>query len=303
MTQSVTTTAQRPVWFVGALYNGKDDQTTRFLADGCWENGNADKYIEDVKSILPGDRIAIKATYTRKRVSQFNNRGQPVSVMAIKAIGTVEKNIGDGRLLKVAWTPVDSRREWFFYTNRKTVWKVHQGAGTWPYAADSLIRFAFDDGQQDISRFRNAPYWRERFGDQPVGDERFKWTKFYAEVADKLLEYRNDRGPLIKAIQEIGERLDQSFPIQDHFENGDEGPMKDICPFTTIGFFNRRISDANRRSIAMEFADFLNVNEPVPEFNRAFDGIPLLTRIIHKKVVSLPKSLYYIMVRRITIQQ
>ena len=276
MTQSVTTTAQRPVWFVGALYNGQHDQTPRFLAEGCWENGYKDKYIEDVKSILQGDRIAIKATFTRKKDLPFDNRGQPVSVMAIKAIGTIEENMGDGRHLKVAWTAVDPRREWLFYTNRKTVWKVHHGSGTWPYAADSLIRFAFYDGQQDINRFRNAPYWRERFGDQPVSDERFKWTKFYAEVADKLLAYRNDRGPLIEAIHEIAGRLNQSFPIRDRFENGDVGPIQDICPFTTIGYFNRSISDANRRSIAKEFAEFLNVNEPVLEFNHASDGIPLL---------------------------
>ena len=279
MVQSVTSAGQRPVWFMGAIYNGRDDQTPRFLAEGCWENGYKDKYIDDVKSILPGDRIAIKATYTRKKDLPFDNRGQPVSVMAIKATGTVEKNMGDGRHLKVAWTPVDSRREWFFYTNRKTVWKVHHGSGTWPYAADSLIRFAFDDGHQDISRFRNEPYWRERFGDQPVGDERFKWTKFYAEVADKLLAYRNDRGPLIEAIHEIAGRLNQSFPIRDRFENGDVGPMQDICPFTTIGYINRGISDANRQSIAGELANFLDVKEPVPKFNSTSDGIPVLNNL------------------------
>ena len=107
---------------------------------------------------------------------------------------------------------------------------VHHGSGAWPYAADSLIKFAFDDGQQDFSRFRNAPYWRERFGDQPVDDERFKWTKFYAEVADKLLAYRNDRGPLIEAIHEIAGRLNQSFPTRDRFENGDVGPIEGYLP-------------------------------------------------------------------------
>ena len=100
MVQSVTSAGQRPVWFMGAIYNGRDDQSPRFLAEGCWEIGYKDKYIDDVKSILPGDRIAIKATYTRKKDLPFDNRGQPVSVMAIKATGTVEKNMGDGRLLR-----------------------------------------------------------------------------------------------------------------------------------------------------------------------------------------------------------
>ena len=276
MVQSLTTVEQRPVWFVGALYDGQYDQTPRFLAEGCWENGHSDRYIEDVKSILPGDRIAIKAAYTRKHGLPFDNRGHTVSVMAIKAVGTVKENMGDGRRLKVAWTPVDPPREWFFYTYLRTVWKVQHGSGAWAYAADSLIRFAFDEEQQDIKRFRNAPYWRERFGDDPGADQRFAWTKFYSEVADKLLAYRNDRGPLISALHEIAGRLSPLSLTRDRFEDGTEGPMQDICPFTTIGCFNRRISDVNRQSIAKELATFLNVQEPVPKFNKTSDGIPVL---------------------------
>ena len=49
-----------------------------------------------VKSIQPGDRIAIKSTYTRKHDLPFDSRGQTVSVMAIKAIGEVTENQGDG---------------------------------------------------------------------------------------------------------------------------------------------------------------------------------------------------------------
>ena len=59
---------QRPTWFVGAAFGGVDDQTSRFLRHGIWENGYTDRYIDDVKSIMSGDRIAIKAAYTRKRV-------------------------------------------------------------------------------------------------------------------------------------------------------------------------------------------------------------------------------------------
>lgn len=54
-----------------------------------------------MKSIQIGDRIAIKSSYTRKHDLPFDNQGQTVSVMAIKAIGTVKENLGDGRTLKV----------------------------------------------------------------------------------------------------------------------------------------------------------------------------------------------------------
>ena len=50
----------RACWFVGASYGGIDDQTPRFLQEGIWENGYQDKYLDAVKSIQVGDRIAVK---------------------------------------------------------------------------------------------------------------------------------------------------------------------------------------------------------------------------------------------------
>ena len=97
----------RACWFVGATY-GDDDQTARFLNEGIWENGYEDRYLDDVKSVQPGDRIAIKSSYTRKYDLPFDNLGQTVSVMAIKATGTVTGNLGDGHMLKVDWTPLES---------------------------------------------------------------------------------------------------------------------------------------------------------------------------------------------------
>lgn len=141
-------------WFVGAAYGGTDDQTPRFLQEGIWENGYEDKYLEDVKSIQPGDQIAIKSSYVRKHNLPFDNRGHFVSVMAIKAIGTVKENLGDGRNLKVEWKQFNPPREWYFYTNRSTIWRVLPG----DWAADALIGFTFENKPQDIDRFRNHPY-------------------------------------------------------------------------------------------------------------------------------------------------
>ncbi len=80
-------------WFVGASYGGTEDQTPRFLQESIWENGYQDKYQDTVKSIQVGDRIAIKSSYTRKHDLPFDNRGQTVSVNAIKAIGTVKRTL------------------------------------------------------------------------------------------------------------------------------------------------------------------------------------------------------------------
>lgn len=258
----------RACWFVGATY-GSDDQTSRFLNDGIWENGYQDKYLDQVKSIQTGDRIAIKSSYTRKRDLSFDNRGQSVSVMAIKAIGVVKKNHGDGRTLDVEWTPFDPPREWYFYTNRSTIWRVLPGDWT----TDALIGFTFEEKSQDTSRFRNAPYWRERFGDTSADKKRFLWTRFYEAMADKLLIYRDKREELIKGIHSIASKVDGLSNLQDQFKDGSTGPLKDICPFTAMGIFNRGITDVNRKNIATELATFLGVEEVIPD---SFEGIPIL---------------------------
>lgn len=259
----------RACWFVGASYGGTDDQTQRFLEEGIWENGYQDKYLDAVRSIQPGDRIAIKSSYTRKHDLPFDNRGQTVSVMAIKAIGTVKENLGDGRTLKVDWKPFDPPREWYFYTNRSTVWRVLPGDWT----TDALIGFTFEEKPQDINRFRNAPYWRERFGDSAVDKHRFKWTRFYEAVADKLLTFKDKRDELIAGIHSIASKVDGLSNLQDQFADGTSGPLKDICPFTAMGIFNRGITDANRKAIASELANLLGVSEAVPD---SFEGIPIL---------------------------
>ena len=153
----------RPVWFVGAWFSRPSggDQTPRFLEEGIWQNGYTDQYLDLVKSIQPGDRIAIKSSFTRTKGLPFDNRGYSVSSMRIKATGTVKENMGDGRNLRVAWTQVEPPREWYFFTYLRTVWRVLPGN----QYADSLIRFTFDGEDQDIDSFRNESYWKERFGD------------------------------------------------------------------------------------------------------------------------------------------
>ena len=95
-TRTESTNAQAN-WFVGASYGGTDDQLPRFLSDGIWENGYEDKHLDVVRSMRPGDRIAIKSSYTRKHGLPFDSRGQAVSVMAIKAVGIITENLNEKR--------------------------------------------------------------------------------------------------------------------------------------------------------------------------------------------------------------
>jgi 5-methylcytosine-specific restriction protein B len=261
--------APMAAWFVGASFGGTDDQSERFVADGVWEISNpTPKERATVRSMQVGERIAIKAAYTRKGSLPFDSRGHSVSTMAIKAIGTIVSNLGDGERIQVNWERVEPLREWYFYTYRPTIWRVEPGA----WQTDALLGFAFQDKPQDVDLFRNAPFWRERFGSVPV-EHRFTWTDFYEAVADKLLAYQNDRTPLIDGLREIASRVAGLGYLQDKFADGSSGFLRDICPFTAMGTFNRSMTDANRRTIAAELANLIGVTVPVPD---SFEGVPVL---------------------------
>jgi len=269
MTTQTIDSAPHATWFVGASYGGTDDQMPRFLVEGIWENGYDDKLLDVVRSMRPGERIAIKSSYTRKHGLPFDSRGRAVSVMGIKAVGTITENLNDGKRVKVDWTKVEPVREWYFYTHRATIWRVLPGE----WMNDALIAFAFDGKPQDVDRFRNEPFWRERYGTTSPEKQRFEWTDFYEAVAEKLLVHADDRTPLIEGIHEIASRVPGLTYLQDKFPDGTSGPLRDICPFTTMGTFNRSMTDANRKTIAGELAKLLGVTVPVPP---SFEGIPVL---------------------------
>lgn len=146
-------------WFVGAAWD-EGDQTSRFIGEGIWQNGYDDKFSHLVRQMKQGDRIAIKATYTRKHDVPFENRGRTVSAMRIKAIGTITSNQGDGKTVKVEWEELDPPREWFFYTYRTTVARARFEDDD---MARQLVGFAFEGEDQDIGRFLSHSHWAERY--------------------------------------------------------------------------------------------------------------------------------------------
>lgn len=155
-------------WFVGAFFKDSDDydgpvgdRTDEFVQARSWHNGSEDKYHDLVNAMRPGERIAIKAAFTRLHEMPFDTKGNRVSVMAIKATGTITHNAGDGQNVGVEWDPPAPVREWYFYTNQQTVWRVRPSG----WKSNALIDFTFHDAEQDYDDFRNDPYWAERFGD------------------------------------------------------------------------------------------------------------------------------------------
>lgn len=260
VTQSIS--ESRTCWFVGASWEGHD-QTQRFIDEGIWENGYDDKYRQDVKSIRVGDRIAIKSTYTRKNDLPFSNRGNhTASVMGIKAIGVVTVNNKNGKQIAVDWNQTFSPpKEWYFYTGRNTIWKVEPGG----WMAEALIKFAFENTPQNYKKFANHSFWKERFGDIPKEDVRFKWAEFYEEIANALSSYRNGRAHLVEWVKATANRHGLSY-----IEGKD---LDDVDPFTVMGMFNRGMTDENRKKVALDLASLLDIKVTVPD---SFEAIPIL---------------------------
>ena len=155
-------------WLVGAYWTDYDppDQTKRFIEEGIWVNGYQDRYLDEVKYMQVGDKIAIKASATRKRGLPFDARNNTVSCNIIKAIGTIVANRGDGRNIEVEWDPDFQEKTWYFYTVRTTVWHVKPpGKPVWFEAADQLIQFVWYGQAQDYEWF--IKQWWDASPEQP----------------------------------------------------------------------------------------------------------------------------------------
>lgn len=263
-------------WFVGAALGASEDKTDEFVCEGAWrywpDPDKPEQYRDKILAMKPGDRIAIKAAYVRKHKLPFDNWGYPVSVMGIKAIGEVTGNPGDGKTVKVHWQErFDPPREWYFYTTRFSVWKLNMES----WRARALAAFAFEGQEQDFRTFRNDPYWQSRFGDIERTDTRFSWAAFYQAFASQLLAFQECRDELVAGLRELSEKA-QVPNIKYFYEKDDQGTpwfIKDICPFTLMGTFNRGGTNENRRIIAAALARLIGLDHLVPE---DFDGIPVL---------------------------
>lgn len=158
-------------WLVGAYWNDQDppDQTPRLLDEGLWENGYEDRYLDDVKSMKVGDKIAIKSSSTQRNNLPFNNRNNTVSKMDIKAVGTVVANRGDGRSVEVEWETDFEERTWYFYTNRYTIWHlILDPKYKWAWMVQDLIDFVWHGKEQTYEKFTSL--WWDKSSDVIEGE-------------------------------------------------------------------------------------------------------------------------------------
>ncbi len=161
-------------WLVGAYWNDRvpADQTERFLQEGIWENGYHSRYLSEVRAMQVGDKIAIKAAATQRKELPFDNRNRTISRMTVKAIGTIVANRNDGRLVEVEWDGNFIERNWYFYTNRSTLWKLRLDEDyKLKGLAEQLRDFVWYGNQQDYDWFLRNWHQGEELLDMKSKDE------------------------------------------------------------------------------------------------------------------------------------
>lgn len=99
-----------------------------------------------------------------------------------------------------------------------------------------------------------------------------EWMPFYTELADKLLEFKQDRKTLLSLLHKLFQELGMKSPFMEK-----NAPMSDVDPFTIFGCFNKGITNANRIKTLQGFKKAFSVNAKVPT---NFDGIPVLNNMM-----------------------
>lgn len=98
------------------------------------------------------------------------------------------------------------------------------------------------------------------------------WKPFYEEFASKLLVFESNRLELLKKIESAHDNIGLRFPFKERGVN----KYDDICPFTVLASFNKKIKDETRIAILREYKEIFEVSAPLPT---GFDGIPLMNNL------------------------
>ena len=102
-------------------------------------------------------------------------------------------------------------------------------------------------------------------------DSQYSWPRFFMELADKLLAFKDDRQALIATLQHVYAELGMDLPTLDS-----GGIPTDIDPFTVYGLFNRGLAMAKRWTVARGIGGALGVHAPLHD---DFVGVPTLLNI------------------------
>lgn len=103
------------------------------------------------------------------------------------------------------------------------------------------------------------------------------WPAFYEELADKLLQYKNNRQELVENVRKIYMTAGIKLP-----KLLCDNKIVDIDPFTFFGFFNRKeTKEPDRKRLFSAVADCFSVGAPVPTLFKSIVRLPSINAVFY----------------------
>ena len=100
----------------------------------------------------------------------------------------------------------------------------------------------------------------------------FTWIPFYNEFAQKLMQFRNNRTPLVDWVY---------GNLQGHITHLKDAPdgrrLPDLDPFTVLAIINRQITYDKKIEICAKFKRFLDITSDTP---KDFHGVPEMNNML-----------------------
>ncbi len=101
----------------------------------------------------------------------------------------------------------------------------------------------------------------------------FTWKPIYAEVANRLLAFRDSNHDLVDMVAKMQKAELKVLAITDQAADGRQFPLNEIDPFTFFANFNRGTTADHRTSILRFIKEEWKLTAALPE---DYSGLPLV---------------------------
>lgn len=96
----------------------------------------------------------------------------------------------------------------------------------------------------------------------------YDWIDIHQELAERLLDFKDDRSNLVEIVKEAYIIADIKMP-----KLANEEEFDDIDPFSFYALFHKSINLESRINILRAFKDLLSLESKIP---KSFDGVPIM---------------------------